>query len=156
MKVTHLNEDGNANMVDVTDKSETVRTAVAQTTMVFNKETYEVMKKGYVKKGDILGVAQTAGIMGAKQTSNIIPMCHPLNISSVQIEYSFNDKDLELIIQSTVKITGKTGVEMEALTSSSITALTIYDMCKAIDKGIIIKETKLLSKSGGKSGDFKR
>ena len=156
MKVTHLNEDGNANMVDVTDKSETVRTAVAQTTMVFNKETYEVMKKGYVKKGDILGVAQTAGIMGAKQTSNIIPMCHPLNISSAQIEYSFNDKDLELIIQSTVKITGKTGVEMEALTSSSITALTIYDMCKAIDKGIIIKETKLLSKSGGKSGDFKR
>ena len=156
MNVTHLNKDGNANMVDVTDKSETVRTAVAQTIMVFNEETYNVLKKGYVKKGDILGVAQTAGIMGAKQTSNIIPMCHPLNITSVNIEYTFNDKNLELIIQSTVKITGKTGVEMEALTSASITALTIYDMCKAIDKGIVIKETKLLSKSGGKSGDFKR
>ena len=156
MKVTHLNKDGNANMVDVSDKAETVRIATAQSTMVFNEETFEVLKKGYVKKGDILSVAQTAGIMGAKQTSNIIPMCHPLNITSVNIEYTFNDELLELSIQSTVKMTGKTGVEMEALTSASITALTIYDMCKAIDKGIIIKETKLLSKSGGKSGDFKR
>jgi cyclic pyranopterin phosphate synthase len=94
--------------------------------------------------------------MGAKQTSNLIPMCHPLNITSVNIEYLFMDESLELQIQSTVKIAGKTGVEMEALMSVSITALTIYDMCKAIDKGIVIKETKLISKSGGKSGDFKR
>jgi len=114
------------------------------------------LKNGYVKKGDILSVAQTAGIMGAKQTSNLIPMCHPLNITSVNIEYLFMDESLELQIQSTVKIAGKTGVEMEALMSVSITALTIYDMCKAIDKGIVIKETKLISKSGGKSGDFKR
>ena len=156
MKITHLNKDGNANMVDVTDKDQTVRTATAQAIMVFNDETYQVLKKGYVKKGDILSVAQTAGIMGAKQTSNIIPMCHPLNITSVNIKYSFNDEHNELVIESTVKITGKTGVEMEALTSASITALTVYDMCKAMDKGIIIKETKLLSKSGGKSGDFKR
>ena len=156
MKVTHLNKDGNANMVDVTEKDESVRTATAQTIMVFNDETYQILKKGYVKKGDILSVAQTAGIMGAKQTSNIIPMCHPLNITGVNIEYSFNDENNELIIESTVKITGKTGVEMEALTSASITALTVYDMCKAMDKGIVIRETKLLSKSGGKSGDYKR
>ena len=156
MKITHLNKDGNANMVDISDKAETTRIATAQTVMVFNEETYQVLKKGYVKKGDILSVAQTAGIMGAKQTSNIIPMCHPLNITSVNIEYTFNDEAQELTIQSTVKITGKTGVEMEALMSSSIAALTIYDMCKAVDKGIIIKETKLLSKSGGKSGDFIR
>jgi len=156
MKITHLNKDGNANMVDISDKAETTRIATAQTVMVFNEETYQVLKKGYVKKGDILSVAQTAGIMGAKQTSNIIPMCHPLNITSVNIEYTFNDEAQELTIQSTVKITGMTGVEMEALMSSSIAALTIYDMCKAVDKGIIIKETKLLSKSGGKSGDFIR
>jgi cyclic pyranopterin phosphate synthase len=156
MKITHLNKDGNANMVDVSDKIETTRIATAQTTMVFNQETYQVLKNGYVKKGDILSVAQTAGIMGAKQTSNLIPMCHPLNITSVNIEYLFMDESLELQIQSTVKIAGKTGVEMEALMSVSITALTIYDMCKAIDKGIVIKETKLISKSGGKSGDFKR
>jgi len=156
MKITHLNKDGNANMVDVSDKIETTRIATAQTTMVFNQETYQVLKNGYVKKGDILSVAQTAGIMGAKQTSNLIPMCHPLNITSVNIEYLFIDESLELQIQSTVKIAGKTGVEMEALMSVSITALTIYDMCKAIDKGIVIKETKLISKSGGKSGDFKR
>ena len=156
MKITHLNKDGNANMVDVSDKIETTRIATAQTTMVFNQETYQVLKNGYVKKGDILSVAQTAGIMGAKQTSNLIPMCHPLNITSVNIEYLFMDESLELQIQSTVKIAGKTGVEMEALMSVSIAALTIYDMCKAIDKGIVIKETKLISKSGGKSGDFKR
>ncbi len=156
MKITHLNKDGNATMVDISDKVETTRSATAQTVMIFNEEAYQVLKNGYVKKGDILSVAQTAGIMGAKQTSNIIPMCHPLNITSVNIAYTFNDEAQELTIQSTVKITGKTGVEMEALTSSSITALTIYDMCKAIDKGITIKETKLLNKSGGKSGDFIR
>jgi cyclic pyranopterin phosphate synthase len=156
MKITHLNKDGNATMVDISDKVETTRSATAQTVMIFNEEAYQVLKNGYVKKGDILSVAQTAGIMGAKQTSNIIPMCHPLNITSVNIAYTFNDEAQELTIQSTVKITGKTGVEMEALTSSSITALTIYDMCKAIDKGITIKETKLLNKSGGKSGDYIR
>jgi cyclic pyranopterin phosphate synthase len=156
MKITHLNKDGNATMVDISDKVETTRSATAQTVMIFNEEAYQVLKNGYVKKGDILSVAQTAGIMGAKLTSNIIPMCHPLNITSVNIAYTFNDEAQELTIQSTVKITGKTGVEMEALTSSSITALTIYDMCKAIDKGITIKETKLLSKSGGKSGDYIR
>jgi cyclic pyranopterin phosphate synthase len=156
MKITHLNKDGNATMVDISDKVETTRSATAQTVMIFNEEAYQVLKNGYVKKGDILSVAQTAGIMGAKLTSNIIPMCHPLNITSVNIAYTFNDEAQELTIQSTVKITDKTGVEMEALTSSSITALTIYDMCKAIDKGITIKETKLLNKSGGKSGDFIR
>ena len=151
---THLNKDGNARMVDVSGKKHTKRIARAQSIMVFGDEAYASLKSGYVKKGDILSIAQVAGIMAAKNTSNMIPLCHPLPISHIDIEYGFNDKLKELSINSIVETTYNTGVEMEALTCASITALTVYDMLKSIDKGIIIKETKLLVKSGGKS-DYK-
>ncbi len=148
---THLNKDGNAQMVDVSEKLHTKRVAKAKTTMQFNQESYNSLKEGYVKKGDILSIAQVAGIMACKNTSNIIPLCHPLPISHIDIEYGFNDEDSELQITSIVETTFNTGVEMEALTCATVTALTVYDMLKSVDKGIIIKETKLLMKSGGKS-----
>lgn len=155
MKITHLNNEGNANMVDVSNKNETKREAKAQAIVQMSKEAYDVLKSGYAKKGDILSVAQVAGIMAAKNTSNIIPLCHPLNLTHINIEYSFFDDTFELTITSTVSLTGKTGVEMEALTSASVAALTVYDMLKAIDKKIVIKEVKLLEKTGGKSGTFR-
>lgn len=156
MNITHINKDGNANMVDISNKIETLRIAKAQAVLAFDQEVYDIVKHGTVKKGDILSVAQVAGIMAAKNTSTIIPMCHPLLLDSIDITYEFNDNAHEVTIISTVKLTGKTGVEMEALTAASVTALTIYDMTKALDKLTIIKEIKLLEKSGGKSGDVKR
>lgn len=152
---THLNEQGRARMVDVSDKQETSRTAVAHTTLTMQPSTLDSIKRGQVSKGDVLGVAQVAGVMAAKQTSNWIPMCHPIAISGVDIRFSDNESD-ELYIEATVKTTGKTGVEMEALTAASCAALTVYDMCKALEKGIVIGPTYLLSKSGGKSGDYRR
>lgn len=152
---THLNEQGRARMVDVSDKQETTRTAAAHTTLTMQPSTLERIKRGQVSKGDVLGVAQVAGVMAAKQTSNWIPMCHPIAISGVDIRFSDNESD-ELYIEATVKTTGKTGVEMEALTAASCAALTVYDMCKSLEKGIVIGPTYLLSKSGGKSGDYRR
>ncbi|MEB3100911.1 cyclic pyranopterin monophosphate synthase MoaC [Ferviditalea candida] len=152
---THINEQGRARMVDVSEKQETSRTAVAHTTLTMRPSTLDKIKRGQVSKGDVLGVAQVAGVMAAKQTSNWIPMCHPIAISGVDIRFSDNDSD-ELYIEATVKTTGKTGVEMEALTAASCAALTVYDMCKALEKGIVIGPTFLLSKSGGKSGDYRR
>lgn len=152
---THLNKDGNARMVDVSGKSHTKRTAKAISKMIFNEEAYKSLKDGHVKKGDILSIAQVAGIMAAKKTSDIIPLCHPLPISHIDITYSFSDDIKELTIESIVETTFNTGVEMEALTCASVTALTVYDMLKSVDKSIVIKETKLLVKSGGKS-DYKR
>lgn len=156
---THFNEHGRAKMVDISDKKETVRRAVACTSVQMNKEVYHNIVGGKNKKGDVLAVAQVAGIMGAKQTSNIIPMCHPIPITGVDLNFRWEQREndlYELHIEAEVKTKGSTGVEMEALTAASVTALTVYDMCKAVDKAMVIGPTYLLEKSGGKSGDFKR
>jgi cyclic pyranopterin phosphate synthase len=156
MKLTHLDSDGKAKMVDVTQKNETEREAKAYGRVIMSKETYETVKKGQGPKGDIFTVAKIAGIMGTKKTHELIPLCHPLSITHVDVNYKFIDKDPAVEIISTVKTKGQTGVEMEALTCVAVTALTIYDMCKAIDKGIELGPFYLLEKSGGKSGRFKR
>lgn len=151
---THFDREGNAVMVDVSDKRETERVAVASSKVMVSAETMEKIKDGKIGKGDVLGVARVAGIMASKQTSNLIPMCHPLLISKSTVDFNLDFEESSIEVISTVKITGKTGVEMEALTSCQIAALTIYDMCKAIDKRMIITNTHLVSKRGGKSGDF--
>ena len=156
MKLTHFDEKGKARMVDVTGKTDTVREAVASGSISMKSDTLELIKQGKVEKGDVLGVARVAGIMAAKRTFELIPMCHPLNITSVDINFTIDNKKNKVDITATVKVTGQTGVEMEALTATSIAALTIYDMCKAVDKEMIISEIMLLRKSGGKSGTFKR
>ena len=156
MDLTHLNEEGRAKMVDVTDKSDTYRKAVARGTVVMEPSTLERILTGGMKKGDVLSVAQVAGIMAAKKTSELIPMCHPLLITHADVSFSHDVSKSELYIEATIALTGKTGIEMEALTSVSVAALTVYDMCKAIDKGIVIKDIMLISKSGGKSGEYKR
>ena len=153
---THFNEEGRAKMVDISDKQVTKRTATAQSLLEVPENIYLGITEGTVKKGDVLAVAQVAGIMAAKNTHQIIPMCHPLSLFGVDVSFRWDTgENYVLIIEATVKTTGKTGVEMEALTAASAVALTVYDMCKALDKGMIIKETKLLEKSGGKSGDYK-
>lgn len=152
MDFTHINDEGRARMVDVTNKNDTERMAVAQAVVAMQPETLQAIKTGGVKKGDVLGVAQVAGIMGAKQTANLIPMCHPLMLTGVDISFELDEINSTITITGVVKTTGKTGVEMEALTAVSIAALTIYDMSKAIDRWMEIKEIKLLEKSGGKSG----
>ena len=160
--LTHFNEEGRAHMVDVGDKNVSERTAIATGVIHMKPETLRLIKEGQIKKGDVLAVAQVAGIMGAKKTSDLIPMCHPLALTHVDISFSDNldpnpDTGLcSIAIQATVKLTGKTGVEMEALTAVSLTALTIYDMCKAVDKGMVFNDIGLLHKSGGKSGTFNR
>lgn len=156
MDFTHINDEGRARMVDVTSKDDTARIAVAQAVIQMEAATLQTIKSGGIKKGDVLGVAQIAGVMGAKQTANLIPMCHPLMLSSVDISFQYDEEKSEIIIQGTVKTTGKTGVEMEALTAVGVAALTIYDMSKAIDRWMIIKEIKLLEKIGGKSGHVVR
>jgi|SRR5690625_2548290 len=155
---THFNEQGRAKMVDISDKKATIRTASAKTSVRVIEEVYQKIRNNEVGKGDVLAVAQVAGIMAAKNTSNWIPMCHPLQLSGVDITFEWGKKQekYELHIEVHVKTKGSTGVEMEALTAASATALTIYDMCKAIDKGIVIGETYLQTKTGGKSGDFSR
>lgn len=156
MELTHINEQGRAKMVDVSEKHETLREAVAIGSVYMKKETLEKIREGSIKKGDVLSVAQVAGIMGAKKTSDIIPMCHPIMISGCDIIFSLNFEDNKVDITATVKNTGQTGVEMEALTAVSIAGLTIYDMCKAIDKEMIVSDVMLIKKSGGKSGTFER
>lgn len=152
-KLTHFNEQGNAKMVDVSDKRETVRTAIAQSSILVNAEIYDHVINHKMKKGDVLSVAQVAGIMAAKKTSDVIPMCHPLALQGVDISFEWKEEagDFRLVITTSVKVTGQTGVEMEALTAASVTALTVYDMCKAVDKGMIIGETFLIEKKGGVS-----
>ncbi len=154
MELSHINEQGRARMVDVTDKEETYRTATASGAVIVNENTMQLIKTGGIKKGDVLSVAQVAGIMAAKRTSDIIPMCHPLALSSADI--SFTLTDTEINITATVKCKGSTGVEMEALTAVSAAALTVYDMCKAVQRDIEIDDIKLMYKSGGKSGEFIR
>ncbi|MCP8615647.1 cyclic pyranopterin monophosphate synthase MoaC [Salirhabdus salicampi] len=156
---THFNDQGRAKMVDISDKKESARKAIARSSVIMNKDVYENITLQKNKKGDVLAVSQVAGIMGAKQTSSVIPMCHPIPISGVDLSFewaSLDDNQYELIIEAEVKTKGSTGVEMEALTAASVTALTVYDMCKAVDKGMIIGQTYLLQKSGGKNGDYIR
>lgn len=153
-KFTHFDNSGNARMVDVSEKNKTERVAIAVSKIKVSKETLELIKEGKIGKGDVLGVARVAGIMASKQTSNLIPMCHPLMISSCNIDFEINDEENSIEIKATVKIVDKTGVEMEDLTAATISALTIYDMCKAIDKRMVIECTHLLKKTGGKSGEF--
>lgn len=158
MKVefTHFNEQNKPTMVDVSPKEPTLRIAKAQAVVKLSKQAYLAVKEGRVKKGDVLAVASVAGIMGAKQTPHLIPMCHPLNIEQINIDFELNDENCTIKVISTAKITAKTGVEMESLCACSIAALTIYDMCKSIDKTIEITDIYLLKKSGGKSGEFER
>jgi len=151
---THIDKDGNAIMVDVSDKSQTERIAKAKGSVVMQPETLALIMNGGLKKGDVLGVAQLAGIMGAKQTPNLIPLCHPLALTSVKVELICNPDTNAVDITATCKLEGRTGVEMEALSAVSIAALTIYDMCKAVDKGMHLTDIRLVHKSGGKSGVF--
>ncbi|MCI2947930.1 cyclic pyranopterin monophosphate synthase [Staphylococcus caledonicus] len=156
---THINEQGNAKMVDVSDKNVTKRTAQAHSSITVNDTIYRQILDNTNKKGNVLNTAQIAGIMAAKNTSTIIPMCHPLPLTGIDVTFSWEkneDSTYTLNITAIVSTTGKTGVEMEALTAASATALTVYDMTKAIDKGMIIGQTYLESKSGGKSGDYQR
>ncbi len=156
MDFTHFNKQKRAKMVDVSHKDYTLRIAKAYGEVKLSKEAYQAVKDGKIKKGDVLAVAQVAGIMGAKQTPHLIPMCHPLPIEGIDINFEMDDDNCTIKIFSETKITHKTGIEMEAVVAVSIAALTIYDMCKAIDKAIEIKEVKLLYKEGGKSGTWTR
>jgi len=151
-KLTHLDESGRPRMVDVTGKPDTHRQAVAKGLVRMQAATLDLLKKGEMAKGDVLAVAQLAGIMAAKQTPNLIPLCHPLLIGDIRIEFRMDEKNSTVEITTTVESVGKTGVEMEALTATAITALTIYDMCKAVDRGMKIENIRLIRKSGGKSG----
>lgn len=153
---THFNDEGRAKMVDVGMKNETERVAVAAGRVLVNRETFDKIKNGGMKKGDVLGTAQIAGIMAAKKTSDIVPMCHPLMLTGIDIKFNLNEEDTAVEIEAQVKCKGVTGVEMEALTAVSAAALTVYDMCKAVQKDMVIDEICLLSKRGGKSGDFNR
>ncbi len=154
-ELTHFDSDGSARMVDVTKKDATERVAVAKGVVTMKPETLRLIGDKKIAKGDVLGVARVAGIMGAKNTPFLIPMCHPLNITSVSVNFKIDEENSKVEIESRVKIFGKTGVEMEALTAVSTAALTIYDMCKSVDKEIVIGDICLLEKSGGKSGLFK-
>ena len=154
MELTHINEQGRARMVDVTEKAETTRTAVAEGRIRMNRETAELIRTGGMAKGDVLAVAQVAGIMAAKRTPDIIPMCHSLRLTGVDITFTLEEEAVR--IRATVRCKGETGVEMEALTAVSAAALTIYDMCKAVQKDMEIGEIRLCRKTGGKSGDYEK
>lgn len=154
MGFTHFNKSGRAHMVEVSDKDDTKRVAIARGTIKMKKETLDMIKEGLIKKGDVLSVAQIGGIMGCKKTSDLIPMCHNIFISGSDIRFNILEDAIE--IESEVKTIGKTGVEMEALTAVSMAALTIYDMCKAVDKDMVISDVRLIKKTGGKSGVYIR
>ena len=151
---SHFDAAGNAAMVDVGDKPETARAATARARVVMQPETLRMILAGQAKKGDVFGVARLAGIMGAKRTPDLIPLCHPLALSSVRVELVLDEARSAVVIDATCKLVGRTGVEMEALTAVSIAALTVYDMCKAVDRGMAIGEIRLIHKSGGKSGTW--
>lgn len=153
-KFTHLDDEGNAVMVDVSDKQATQRTATAKGTVTMEPETMALIQAGGVKKGDVLSVAQLAGIMGAKRTPDLIPLCHPLELTSVTVDLVCDPGRNAVDITATCKLKGQTGVEMEALTAVAVAALTVYDMCKAVDRGMKITDVRLVQKAGGKSGTF--
>ncbi|MBT7560065.1 cyclic pyranopterin monophosphate synthase MoaC [Amylibacter sp.] len=153
-KLNHFNDQGQAHMVDVSNKETTSRVAVAKARILMNSNTLEIIKNGDAKKGDVLGIARTAGIMAAKKTADLIPLCHPLPITNVNINLRIEPSSNSVEIEATVKTNGQTGVEMEALTAANITALTIYDMVKAIDKTMKITDLRVTFKDGGKTGQF--
>ncbi len=153
-RLTHFDQDGNAVMVDVSAKDDTERTATAAGSVLMQPETVRLIVEGGVKKGDVLSVAQLAGIMGAKKTPELIPLCHPLALASVTVELAVDQARNAVDITATCKLKGRTGVEMEALTAVSVAALTVYDMCKAADRGMRIADIRLLHKAGGKSGVY--
>ncbi len=155
-KLSHINDKGDVQMVDVTDKAKTVRKAKAQGIVKMDARTLNLIGQGKMSKGNVLTIAKIAGIMAAKKTCELIPLCHPLELTSVDLILSIDNKNSQIIIKSVAQTAGKTGVEMEALTAVSVAALTIYDMCKAVNKNVIISDIMLLEKSGGKSGTFKR
>ncbi len=152
--LTHVDKDGQAHMVDISEKQDSKRVAIASGLLKTTSEVVELIEKNALKKGDCLATARIAGIMAAKKTHDLIPLCHPLPISSISIDFELHETSIT--IHSTVSTIGKTGVEMEALTAVSVAALTIYDMCKAVDKSMTIEDIKLIKKTGGKSGDYKR
>lgn len=153
-KLNHFDSNGNAIMVDVTEKNITERQAIAKGKIFVNDETYKRIVEGNMEKGDVLSVARIAGIMATKKTSDLIPMCHPLMLTKSKIDFEFNEEENSITAISLVKLAGKTGVEMEALMGVNVALLTIYDMCKAIDKNMVISDIHLVEKTGGKSGKF--
>ena len=153
---THFNEQGRAKMVDVGEKPVSVRTAVAAGRVLVNPETFALIRSGGMKKGDVLTVAQIAGVMGAKRTPELIPMCHPILLDGIDLELRLNEESCAVEIRATVSSAGRTGVEMEALTAVSTAALTVYDMCKAVQKDMVISDLRLLRKTGGVHGDYER
>lgn len=155
-RFTHIDTEGKARMVDVSEKPQTSREAVASGVVRMKPETLSLLKEQKVAKGDVLQVARIAGIMAAKKTSELIPLCHPLSITSISVDFSLDEGESSVQIETRVKTVGQTGVEMEALTAASAAALTIYDMCKAVDREMVITDVMLLEKRGGKSGEFKR
>ena len=155
-KLSHFDEDGNARMVDVSGKDVTERTAVARGAVVMQPETFALIMDKKLAKGDVLEVARIAGIMAAKKTSELIPLCHPLNITKVTVDFFPDKENSRIEFETTSKVTGKTGVEMEALTAAAVAGLTIYDMCKAVDRTMVVTDVRLMEKSGGRSGHFVR
>ncbi len=155
-KLTHFNQAGEAHMVDIADKAATKRRAVAAGRIVMQAQTLELIQQGKHKKGDVLGVARIAGIMATKRTADLVPMCHPLALTHVAVEFVIDVEGCAIDCTVTAETTGQTGVEMEALTGVQISLLTIYDMCKAVDRGMVISDVRLLEKSGGKSGHWQR
>jgi cyclic pyranopterin phosphate synthase len=153
-RLTHFDAAGHAAMVDVSAKAETARSATACARIVMKPETLALIQSGQARKGDVLGVARLAGIMAAKRTADLIPLCHPLPISAVAVDFALDKTRPAIEIAATVRTTGRTGVEMEALTAASIAALTIYDMCKAVDRGMVVEALRVTAKAGGASGDF--
>jgi cyclic pyranopterin monophosphate synthase len=151
-KLSHVDDTGRPKMVDVTAKADTQREAITKGVVRMKPETLALIQKGLMPKGDVLTVAQIAGIMAAKQTPSLIPLCHPLLLGEIKVEFEIDEKNNAIIITSSVKNTGQTGVEMEAMTATAVAGLTIYDMCKAVDKGIRLDNIRLIKKSGGKSG----
>ncbi len=153
-ELSHFDKDGNARMVDVSNKGETERRATAKCSVIMRPETLEIIRSGGVKKGDVLAVAQLAGIMAAKKTPDLIPLCHPLQLSSLAVDLVCDPDAAAVHVTATCKLTGRTGVEMEALCAAAVAALTVYDMCKSVDRGMKISDLRLTHKSGGKSGVF--
>lgn len=156
MSLSHLDEGGRAHMVDVSTKPDTVRESTARGRIAMRPETLALIERGGMEKGDVLAVANVAGVMAAKQTGSLIPLCHPLPITAVDLRFHVDRNGSAIDIEATARVVGKTGVEMEALTAVSVAALTIYDMCKAVDRAMVISDIRLVRKSGGKSGEFVR
>lgn len=156
MDFTHFNEQGRAKMVDVGEKAPTRRTATAAARVLVNRETFDLIRSGGMKKGDVLTVAQVAGVMGAKRTPELIPMCHPILMDSIDLDLRLDEQKRSIEIRAAVSCDGRTGVEMEALTAVSTAALTVYDMCKAVQKDMVITDIRLVSKTGGVHGDYTR